>query len=279
MINSISSGQPEKTSRDENFPVASFLLPKSMRGHVMAFYAFARAADDIADSPTFDPTEKIARLDAMENMLLGGGKEGDEYFQTCSAMAGSLRQSNISAIYCRDLLVAFRRDANKNRYASWDELMDYCSFSAAPVGRYLIALAGKGEIDTKSSDALCAALQVLNHLQDMKIDYMELNRVYLPTDWMGDAGASIDELGADKMSQPLRDVTDRAIAGVDQLLEQSKPLVAMLKPGALAREAGGIGEIARQISAKLKHTDPIAHRVELGKIQSIFWFLLGALRG
>ena len=279
VINSTPSGLSGKTARDENFPVASFLLPKHMRGHVMAFYAFARTADDIADSSIIDPAEKLSRLGAMESILLGGGKEDDINFQVSNAMRQSLEQSGVSAIYCRDLLKAFRQDANKNTYASWDELMNYCSLSAAPVGRYLVALSGKSSIDFGPSDALCAALQVLNHLQDMKDDYMEMGRVYLPAQWMAEEGADVSDLGAAQMTPELKKVTDRALAGVDELLNDAQPLAEMLKPGSLSREAGGIRAIAVCLSAKLKSADPIGTRVELGKAQSIFWFLLGALRG
>ncbi|MCK4939522.1 MAG: squalene synthase HpnC [Rhodospirillaceae bacterium] len=281
--NSIPPVLSGKNARDENFPVASFLLPKRTRVHVMAFYAFARTADDIADSPTMDSNEKLSQLDAMESTLLGGGKEGEVNFQVSSAMHQSLNQSGVSAIYCRDLLKAFRQDANKNTYASWDELMNYCSLSAAPVGRYLMALSGKSSIDTRidfgPSDALCAALQVLNHLQDMKGDYMDLGRVYLPAQWMAEEAAGISDLGAAQMTPALKRVTDRALAGIDNLLDDAAPLAKMLLPGTLGREAGGIRAIAVRLSGKLKHGDPIATRVELGKIQSIFWFLLGAVRG
>ncbi len=282
--NSIPSGLSRKTSRNENFPVASFLLPKRMRNHVMAFYAFARTADDIADSSHLNSNEKISKLDAMENILLGGGKDGDDNFQVSHAMRQSLGQSGISAIYCRDLLKAFRQDANKNTYSSWDELMEYCSLSAAPVGRYLIALSsGKSFMDTRvdfgPSDALCAALQVLNHLQDMKGDYIELGRVYLPADWMAEEGVNVSDLDAAQMTPALKKITLKALAEVDELLNDAGPLAKILRPGALGREAGGIRAIAMQLSGKLKNNDPIATRVELGKVQSIFWFLLGAFRG
>ncbi|MCK5165722.1 MAG: squalene synthase HpnC [Rhodospirillaceae bacterium] len=282
--NSIPSGSSGKTAQDENFPVASFLLPKRMRSHVMAFYAFARTADDIADSSSLNSNEKISQLDAMENILLGGGKEGDDNFQVSLAMRQSLSQSGVSAIYCRDLLKAFRQDANKNTYASWDELMNYCSLSAAPVGRYLITLSSgnppiDARIDFGSSDALCAALQILNHIQDMKEDYIKLGRVYLPADWMAEEGVSISDLDATQMSPALKKVTHRALVKVDGLLDDAAPLAKMLQPGALGREAGGIRKIATQLSGRLKNSDPVATRVELGKVQSIFWFLFGAVRG
>ena len=97
-------------------------------------------------------------------------------------MRSSLLETKISIQHCLDLIIAFKRDATKSRYADWPSLMDYCRYSAAPVGRYLIDLHGGSETDYPPSDALCSALQVLNHLQDCKEDFETMNRVYLPLD-------------------------------------------------------------------------------------------------
>ena len=120
-----------KDKGDENFPVGSWLIRKELRDHVHAFYAFARNADDIADSGVLSPTQKIERLDAMEAVLTGARKDGAP---SAARLRASLAQSGVSAIHARELLVAFRQDARKNRYRDWAELMDYCRYSAAPVG-------------------------------------------------------------------------------------------------------------------------------------------------
>lgn len=271
-------GASEKNSRNENFPVASFLLPKHIRGHVMAFYNFARAADDVADNPGLGPEEKLSILNDMEKTLLGTCIDGDARFPAAKAMRQSIKDSGVSAIYCRNLLKAFRQDAVKSRYYSWQELMDYCLLSAAPVGRYLMDITGNSSTDKAPSDALCAALQVLNHLQDMKEDYLELNRVYIPADWMNAEGASVSSLAADKTSAPLKNVQDRMIVEIDRLLFAAEPLGASLS-GPLGREASGIRAIAQRLSHKLKRDDPLSGRVELGKIKSSFWFLYGAIMG
>lgn len=275
---SIIFGISGKKSRNENFPVASFLLPKKHRGHVIAFYDFARAADDVADSRTLGPEDKLAILGNMEKVLLGSKIDGETHFVEASTMHSSLSETGVSAIHCRDLIKAFRQDVVKNTYTSWQELMGYCSLSAAPVGRYLMDVTGQPSGDRAPSDALCAALQVLNHLQDMKTDYIELGRVYLPSEWLAEEGANARDLSATKMSPALKRVTQRVIAGIDDLLVAAAPLGKNLS-GPLGREASGIHKIAQRLSDKLKQGDPLSGRVELGKVKSLFWFLHGATLG
>ncbi len=146
-----------------------------------AFYRFARNADDIADSPVLSADEKIRRLDRMAAILDGdpGGAPGSDS-PAAAAMRASLAETGLTAQHCHDVLRAFRQDAVKLRYRDWDDLMEYCRYSAAPVGRQLLDLHGEGRHTWPASDALCAALQVLNHLQDCAADYRDLDRVYIP---------------------------------------------------------------------------------------------------
>ena len=178
-----------KGAGDENFPVASWLIAAKLRPHVMAFYRFARTADDIADAPNLSPHEKLARLDHMAE-----GLEGEAGNDVTVALRHSLHETGVSAVHCHQLLDAFRQDAVKSRYASWAELMDYCALSAAPVGRFMLDLHGQSKATWTASDALCAALQVINHLQDCGDDYRQLDRVYLPEDWMAAEGAEVADL-------------------------------------------------------------------------------------
>jgi len=158
-----------KGAAQESFPVASWLLPPSKRADIMAFYRFARAADDIADHPSLPSDEKLRLLDQMEGRLPPAGAE-----------------------HTAALLIAFRQDASKARYADWGELMGYCQHSAAPVGRFLLDLFGEDRTLWSRSDALCAALQVLNHVQDCGKDYRALDRLYLPQDWLDADGVTPD---------------------------------------------------------------------------------------
>src|SRR3546814_5923881 len=196
-----------KGARDENFPVGSFLLPPRLRPHVATFYAYARAIDDIADNPHLSPEEKLARLDGFDAALLG--ETAEPAYAKAHAIRDSLAATGVPVQHCRDLISAFKQDAVKRRYADWSELMDYCNRSAAPVGRYLLDLHGERATDYPWSDALCNALQVINHLQDCQDDYRTMDRVYLPGDWMAEAGITVAALDAQAADPALRQVLDR----------------------------------------------------------------------
>ncbi|MCW5700038.1 MAG: squalene synthase HpnC [Rhodospirillales bacterium] len=248
----------------ENFPVGSWLLAPDVRPHVAVFYAFARAIDDIADSPMLSAEEKILRLDGFQEALMACGGHGDD-FAKAHAMRRTLEETGITPRHCLDLIHAFKQDATKLRYRNWDELIDYCRFSAAPVGRYLLDLHGNGEPDYPPADALCIALQIINHLQDCKEDRQELDRVYLPGDWMEAAGAPVEHLDARKTSSALRRVMDRCIDGVEDLLRHAEPLPQRLKSRRLAMESAAILDIAKVLAGRLRRGDPLARRIQLSK--------------
>lgn len=197
----------------ENFPVGSWLLPARLRPHVAVFYAFARAIDDIADDPQLPPEEKIARLTGFEAALLG--REKRDGFAKAHAMRQTLAASGISVRHCLDLISAFKQDATQVRYRRWEDLIDYCNRSAAPVGRFLLDLHGGGRNGYTAADALCNALQVINHLQDCQEDYRLLNRVYLPCDWLAEAGAAVEDLDRPRTTPALRHVIDRMLDATD----------------------------------------------------------------
>lgn len=265
-----------KGAGDENFPVASRLLSAASRPHVMAFYAFARAADDVSDDPTLGPEEKLDVLMGMSEQLASGAEDPSP--NVCK-LHKSLNATNVTHTHAQDLLKAFMRDAEKSRTDDWADLMSYCELSAAPVGRYLIDLEdGKAFNGFKANDALCAALQILNHIQDVKDDYLSLDRIYVPADWMAALGVVEKDLAADQSSLNLRKVLDQMLDGVDALLVEAGPLTKDIQSKSLAREAGGIINIAKALSKQLRVKDPVAVRVELSKIQAGLHFLWGALR-
>ncbi|RKQ73017.1 squalene/phytoene synthase family protein [Oceanibaculum indicum] len=239
-----------KDAGQESFPVASWLLPPSKRAQIMAFYRFARAADDIADHPALPPDEKLRLLDQMEGRLPPAGAE-----------------------HAAALLVAFRQDAGKARYADWDELMGYCRHSAAPVGRFLLDLFGEDRALWPRSDALCAALQVLNHVQDCGRDYRALDRLYLPKDWLDAEGATPDMLAVSQTSPALRRTLDRVLDATAALLALSLPLTADIRHRGLRIQAATTQIGAEALLARLRRQDPLARHVRLGWPMR-FWCLL-----
>jgi hypothetical protein len=154
---------PSKTHRQENFPVASVLIAPKHRATILAYYRFARGADDVADSPSLAPDAKLAGLDLFEATLTGRSEAVEAALPLRAALAGR----KLSPRHALDLLRAFRMDAVKHRYANWSELMDYCAYSAAPVGRFVLDVHGESESTWPASDALCTALQIINHLQSI----------------------------------------------------------------------------------------------------------------
>jgi squalene synthase HpnC len=252
-----------KGAGDENFPVGSFLLPRRLRPHVAAYYAFARAIDDIADNPSLRPDDKIGRLEGFAAAIQG--ETDDPGYAKAIAMRRSLDATGIPERHCLDLISAFKQDAVQSRYETWEDLLDYCDRSAAPVGRYLLDLHGEPAGRYGYSDALCNALQVINHLQDCADDYASMNRVYLPQAWMRDAGASVEDLSAPSLTPGLRLVIDRAVAGTEDLLRTARKLPGVLSSRRLAMESAVIVRIADRLNARLSREDPIATRVALGK--------------
>jgi len=266
-----------KDAGDENFPVGSWLLPARLRPHVARFYAFARAIDDIADDPDLAAQDKIARLTGFEDALLGRIKDVPGY-EKAYHIRRSLRQTGVTPQHCVDLISAFKQDATKLRYTDWDDLMDYCDRSAAPVGRYLLDLHEESKDGYPASDALCNALQVINHLQDCKDDGRNLDRVYLPLDWMEAEGVTVASLNAPGASPGLRAVLDRCLDATERLLVRARALPGSLKSRRLAMESAAILRIAERLTVLLRRRDPVAERVALTRPGFILCCLQGACR-
>lgn len=246
-----------KGAVDENFPVGSRLIAPRLRPHVMRYYAFARATDDIADNPELEAQEKIRRLDRFDAGLAPGA-EGPEI---ATRLRDSLAETGVETFCASDLLVAFRLDATKTRYADWDDLMAYCHYSARPVGRYLLQLHGEDAATAGPGDALCAALQVLNHLQDLGDDRRILDRVYLPGDWMAEEGIDVTALDAPRASRGLRRVIDRCLDATDTLIDRAAPLSTQIRDRRLGAEVAVIHRLACRLAARLRREDPLAGRV------------------
>ncbi len=263
-----------KNRGDENFPVGSLLIRRDLRRHVHAYYAFARNADDIADSPTLPPAEKIARLDRMEAVLLGHAPTGSD---SATRLRASLAATGVTPRHATDLLIAFRQDALKQRYASWGELYEYCRFSAMPVGRYLLDLHNETSATHPGSDALCTSLQVLNHIQDCAADLRDMDRCYLPLDRLARHGVGIEALRAAQTSPGLRAVLDSLLDECAALNDVATSLAPRCRARGMRLEAATIVGLARRLTARLRHGDPLAVRVKLRR-GDFAGALLGSLR-
>lgn len=255
---------PTKTSRGENFPVASALISPRHRETILAFYRFARASDDIADHSSLPEDEKLARLQRMEDTLLGKNDSAADAMPLRAALA----KRGLSPRHAQDLLTAFRMDVTKRRYRDWDDLMNYCSYSAMPVGRFVLDVHGESRATWPASDALCAALQVINHLQDCAKDYRNIDRVYIPQDALDAHGLTVEALGVDKASPQLlaciRGLADRTSA----LLSDSKPFSTQIRDLRLSIEVAVIQRLAEKLVGMLTTRDPLSERVHLNKAEA-----------
>lgn len=250
-----------KGHSDENFPVASRLISARHRPVIMAFYDFARAADDIADHESLAPHEKLRGLDAMEASLTGASSDD----ALSVRLRGALAERKLSPVHAQDLLKAFRQDVTKNRYADWDELIGYCTYSAMPVGRFVLDVHGEDRATWRASDVLCAVLQIVNHTQDCGKDYRNLDRVYVPQDILTAAGATTEMLGAPASSPQLlaclRALTERT----QRYFETVPALSAGIRDTRLACEVAAIDALARKLLGVLKERDPLKDKVHSGK--------------
>jgi len=273
-MTTVSEAGSGKGHRDENFPVASWLLAEPRRGPILAFYRFVRAADDVADHPTLPPETKLELLDGLDDALTGRGPPADE----AEPLRLELARTGLSPKHALDLLKAFRLDARKNRYANWSELMDYCALSAAPVGRFVLDVHEEDTSLWSASDALCSALQIINHLQDCAKDYKNLDRVYLPLDTLGRHGASVDMLDQPKAPPALCSALGELACNTSELVARGGALVPEIRDMRLGAEIAAIHALARRLARDLESRDPLSERVHLGKAGFALVGGLGAAR-
>jgi len=251
-----------KGHRDENFPVASHLIHPKNRPAILAFYNYVRAGDDIADHKALDAGRKVAMLDALADALTGAGPGDPE----AAPLKAELAARGLPPLHALELLDAFRMDARKNRYADWDELIHYCRYSAMPVGRYVLDVHGEDPARVyAASDAICAALQVLNHLQDCSKDFRNLDRVYIPEETLRKHGATVAMLGAEKATPQLLAVIRELAQRTLDLLDEGRALPDLIDDTRLAMEIAAIHRLAVLLTRGLLARDPLSEKVHHGK--------------
>ncbi len=264
-----------KDRGDENFPVGSLLIQRRYRQPMHCFYAFARNADDIADSPTLSPEDKVRRLDIMEEVLVGRRDDGSP---SALALRRSLIETKVTPVHAQELLIAFRRDATVRRYETIDDLYDYCRYSAVPVGRYVLDLHGERHDCYAPSDALCISLQVLNHMQDCARDLRTLDRCYLPMALMRHFNCPIEDLRRPQETKPLRRVFMTLLDRIHRLNQAASELPEITTNFRLRLETAVILGLAMRLADRLSRQDPLAARVKLTKRDVLTSILLTPLR-
>ena len=221
------------------------------------------------------PHEKLRLLDRLEAGLTGANADD----AVAVRLRAVLAERALSPKHAQDLIAAFKLDVTKLRYRDWDDLISYCSLSAMPVGRFVCDVHGESRSVWPLNDALCAALQIINHLQDCKDDYRTLDRVYIPQDALAASGASIEELGAARASPALLDCLHRLAARTERLLGDSDGFAAAIADTRLGLEVAVINTLAHRLTRMLKVRDPLCERVHLALPAVAGGTLRGVLRG
>jgi len=264
-----------KGHRDENFPVASWLIHPRHRKVVLAFYNFVRTADDIADHAELRPGEKLNLLARLDGGLTGANREDVAAVQLRAALA----ERGLLPKHAQDLLAAFKLDVTKLRYRDWDDLISYCSLSAMPVGRFVLDVHGESHATWPANDALCAALQIINHLQDCRNDYLNLNRVYVPLNALAASGAAVEALGEPQASPALLACLHCLAERTERLLSKSDVFSGLIGDWRLALEVSVVNTLAHRLTRLLRARDPLRDRVHLRPPAVAALTIVGVLRG
>ena len=213
----------------ENFPVASVLLPARMRKPVELIYRFARTADDFADEGELAESERLAQLANFGDELRRIERRESSRVTLFQELAPVIREHRLPLALFHDLLSAFAQDVTKKRYADLTEVLDYCRRSANPVGRLLLELYGAATAQNIAwSDRICSALQIINFLQDISIDYA-MGRVYMPQDELARFGVSEAQIAARVADGTWREFMTFQVDRARRMLWDGAPLGRVLK--------------------------------------------------
>lgn len=265
-------------SHYENFPVASRLLPKHLRLPIAVIYAFARRADDFADEGNLSDEERIAALTDYGTKLdlIEQGQQVDD--STFIALADVIQQHELPISLFHDLLTAFKMDVTKARYANFGEVMEYCRYSANPVGRLLLHLnKATSPQNLGASDAICSALQLTNFLQDISQDLEESDRIYIPQDEMEQFAVSEDDIRNKITNNSTRRLIEFQIRRTVKLMQAGAPLGKVLK-GRMGLELRMTIMGGSRILQKLNQQhDDVFSRPRLNK-WDIVWIIWKAIR-
>jgi squalene synthase HpnC len=204
--------------------------------------------------------EKLALLDRLEEGLLGRA----EPEPVAKRLRDALATHGLAPRHAQDLLNAFRMDVTKLRYRDWDDLIHYCSYSAMPVGRFVLDVHGESRSTWPANDALCAALQIINHVQDCAADYRNLDRVYIPQDAFARHGTGVEALGEPKAGPALRSCLREVAERTAVLLREADAFSALVNDMRLGLEIGVIHRVAQTLTRMLMRRDPLSERVHLG---------------
>lgn len=254
-----------KNKHQENFPVGMMLFNKEKRQIVNNYYQFARYADDIADNPDIKPQKKVEKLYELEDIFLRNKPYKGQKLKFAVNLRTEFDRFGLATSAATDLLIAFRKDSMGFDYQTWGQLVDYCKYSAAPVGRFMLAIHDENPSTYLPATALCIALQIVNHVQDIKYDDDVLKRLYLPAEMMKKYNVSKEDLQKDKSTLGLKKLIEKIMDLTRGLLKDGGVLPEIIRSRSLRAEVCIILSLTNIMIKKILKGDVLARQIKLSK--------------
>jgi len=249
----------------ENFPVASWFLPKHLRQPISVIYAFARHADDLADEGDLEDNQRLEQLEAYHAEFEAALSESTSNDPVLFALIDVINKHQLPTELFYDLLTAFKMDTKTKRYQNFDEVLNYCHYSANPVGRLLLHLHKQNTPENlKNSDSICTALQLINFYQDIQQDYKENNRIYIPLDELEKFMVTEEHFAKSQNDQPIKDLMLYQIKRAEKMMIMGSTLGNSLS-GLFGMEIRMICQGGLRISKKLQKIPNVFNRPRLTK--------------
>lgn len=245
----------------------------------MHYYRYARYADDIADNPRLSPKQKVAKLHELEDVFLKSKPYRGQKLKFVQTLREDFSRHNLNLSPATDLLIAFRQDAMGFDYQTWGQLVEYCKYSAVPVGRFMLALFNEHPSTYLPAASLCVALQIVNHLQDIKYDALTMKRIYLPAEFMQKYKFSKEDLIKDKSVPGVRKAVDEMLDLCQGLVKEGSLLPAIIKSTTLKIEVCVILSLTNIMIKKIKSGDVLQKHIKLSGFDWIRALCSGFVRG
>ena len=268
-----------KNKHQENFPVGMMMFNRNIRKIVADYYRFARYADDIADNPHLKPQNKVAKLYELEEIFLGQRNYKGQKLKFVQTLKEEFTKHNLAPNLATDLLIAFRKDSLGFDYQTWGQLVDYCKYSAAPVGKFMLAVHQENPSTYLPATSLCVALQIVNHIQDLKYDVSLLKRLYLPADIMKKYHLSRDDLTQNKSSISLQKAVKHIMEKTLGLVKEGSILPALIKNTGLRIEVCIILSLTNIMIKKILKGDILSKEIKLSHLDWLRGIVSGIYKG
>lgn len=268
-----------KNKHQENFPVGMMMFNRHIRKIVADYYRFARYADDIADNPHLKPQNKVDKLYELEEIFTGQKSYKGQKLKFVQTLKDEFAKHNLSADLATDLLIAFRKDSLGFDYQTWGQLVDYCKYSAAPVGKFMLAVHQENPSTYLPATSLCVALQIVNHVQDLKYDVSLLKRLYLPAEIMKKYHLRTEDLVQDKSSISVQKAVKHIMEKTLGLVKEGSILPELIKSLSLRIEVCIILSLTNIMIKKILKGDILAREIKLSGFDWLRGIVAGIYKG